>query len=98
VFEHLRHFSGIGADGRYKTRTGARRPGLQWLPHRGCRVGGDGECRCSDLSRYRQPRDTTPERLAGRIIIPHPPMTATQLTVAEMRDIIAYIMSLKRQP
>src|SRR5262245_44772781 len=40
--------------------------------------------------------DTTPERLAGRIIVPHPPMPNTQLTMAEMRDIIAYIMSLKR--
>ena len=39
--------------------------------------------------------DTTPERLAGRIIIPHPPMPNIQLTVAEMRDIIAYIVSLK---
>jgi mono/diheme cytochrome c family protein len=39
--------------------------------------------------------DTTPERLAGRIIIPHPPMPNTQLTIAEIRDIIAYIMSLK---
>jgi hypothetical protein len=39
--------------------------------------------------------DTTPERLAGRIIIPHPPMPNTQLTMAEMRDIIQYIMSLK---
>lgn len=39
--------------------------------------------------------DTTAERLAGRIIVPHPPMPATQLTVAEMRDIIAYILSLK---
>jgi cytochrome c len=41
--------------------------------------------------------DTTAERLAGRIIVPHPPMPSTQLTVAEMRDIIAYIMSLKPQ-
>ena len=39
--------------------------------------------------------DTTAERLAGRIIVPHPPMPATQLTVAEMRDIIAYILTLK---
>jgi mono/diheme cytochrome c family protein len=39
--------------------------------------------------------DTTPERLAGRIIIPHPPMPNTQLTMAEIRDIIQYIMSLK---
>jgi len=39
--------------------------------------------------------DTTPERLAGRIIIPHPPMPNTQLTIAELRNVIAYIMSLK---
>jgi mono/diheme cytochrome c family protein len=39
--------------------------------------------------------DMTAERLAGRIIIPHPAMPIMQLTVAEMRDIIAYIMSLK---
>jgi cytochrome c len=39
--------------------------------------------------------DSTPERLAGRIIIPHPPMPNTQLTIAEIRDIIAYIISLK---
>jgi cytochrome c len=39
--------------------------------------------------------DTTAERLAGRIIIPHPPMPTIQLTVAEMRDIIAYILTLK---
>lgn len=41
--------------------------------------------------------DTTAERLAGRIIVPHPPMPNVQLTVAEMRDIIAYILSLKPQ-
>src|SRR5262245_26189414 len=41
-------------------------------------------------------RETTAERLAGRIIVPHPPMPNVQLTVAEMRDIIAYILSLKR--
>jgi mono/diheme cytochrome c family protein len=39
--------------------------------------------------------DTTAERLAGRIIVPHPPMPNTQLTVAEIRDIIAYILTLK---
>jgi|SRR5262245_1482992 len=39
--------------------------------------------------------DTTAERLAGRIIVPHPPMPNVQLTVAEMRDIIAYILSLR---
>jgi mono/diheme cytochrome c family protein len=41
--------------------------------------------------------DPTAERLAGRIIVPHPPMPNTQLTVAEMRDIISYILSLKPQ-
>ena len=41
--------------------------------------------------------DTTAEHLAGRIIVPHPPMPNVQLTVAEMRDIIAYILSLRPQ-
>jgi mono/diheme cytochrome c family protein len=41
--------------------------------------------------------DTTAERLAGRIIVPHPPMPNVQLTIMEMRDIIAYILSLKTQ-
>jgi mono/diheme cytochrome c family protein len=38
---------------------------------------------------------TTAERLAGRIIVPHPAMPNTQLTVAEIRDIVAYILTLK---
>jgi len=41
--------------------------------------------------------DATAERLAGRIIVPHPPMPNVQLTVAEMRDIIAYILSLRQR-
>jgi cytochrome c len=39
--------------------------------------------------------ETTAERLAGRIIVPHPPMPNVQLTIGEMRDIIAYILSLR---
>jgi mono/diheme cytochrome c family protein len=38
----------------------------------------------------------TAEHLAGRIIIPHPAMPGVPLTTAEIRDIVAYIMSLKR--
>ena len=34
------------------------------------------------------------ELLAGRVIIPHPPMPDTHLTVTELRDIIAYILSM----
>jgi mono/diheme cytochrome c family protein len=37
----------------------------------------------------------TAERLAGRIIVPHPAMPRTQLTIAEIRDIVAYILTLK---
>lgn len=37
----------------------------------------------------------TPERLAGAIILPHPPMPAVALTNVEMRDVIAYIMTLR---
>jgi cytochrome c len=45
----------------------------------------------------RQP-NATAERLAGRIIIPHPAMPNTQLTVTEIRDVIAYILTLKPTP
>ncbi len=37
----------------------------------------------------------TPERLAGAIVLPHPAMPDVALTRAELRDIIAYITSLK---
>jgi mono/diheme cytochrome c family protein len=42
--------------------------------------------------------DTSAERLAGRIIVPHPAMPNTQLTVAEIRDVIAYILTMKPAP
>ncbi len=35
------------------------------------------------------------ERLAGAIIIPHPEMPAVSLTMQEIRDVVAYIMSLR---
>ena len=35
------------------------------------------------------------ESLAGRIIVPHPAMPNVQLTVRELREVIAYILSLK---
>ena len=38
----------------------------------------------------------TAQGLAGAIIIPHPAMPGVQLTVRELRDIVAYILSLKR--
>jgi cytochrome c len=37
----------------------------------------------------------TAERLAGSIIIPHPAMPDASLTAGEIRDIVAYILSLK---
>ena len=37
----------------------------------------------------------TAERLAGAIIMPHPAMPGIPLTRAEIRDVIAYIVSLK---
>ena len=39
--------------------------------------------------------NATAERLAGSIIIPHPAMPGIALTRAEIRDLIAYILSLK---
>lgn len=37
----------------------------------------------------------TSERVAGAIIIPHPEMPTVSLTMQEIRDVVAYIMSLK---
>lgn len=40
--------------------------------------------------------DQTTERIAGRIVIPHPPMPTIQLTREEIGDVAAYIMSLRK--
>lgn len=37
----------------------------------------------------------TAEYLAGRIIVPHPVMPGVALTAAEIRDVVAYILTLK---
>ena len=39
---------------------------------------------------------STAEQLAGRIIVPHPAMPGVPLTAAEIRDIVTYIISLRR--
>ena len=39
--------------------------------------------------------EQTAERLAGKIIIPHPAMPSVQLTMSELRDVVAYILSLR---
>jgi cytochrome c len=36
------------------------------------------------------------EHLAGRIIVPHPAMPGVPLTIAEIRDVVAYIVSLRK--
>jgi mono/diheme cytochrome c family protein len=41
--------------------------------------------------------DVSPALIAGGIIMPHPAMPGVQLTVPEIRDIVAYILSLKPQ-
>jgi mono/diheme cytochrome c family protein len=38
----------------------------------------------------------TAEQLAGAIIVPHPAMPSVQLTTQEIRDVVAYILSLKQ--
>ncbi len=40
-------------------------------------------------------RGYSAEALAGKIIIPHPEMPAVAITLPEIRDLIAYIQSLK---
>jgi cytochrome c len=42
----------------------------------------------------RRPEQTA-EWLAGRLMAPHPPMPDASLTAAEIRDLAAYILSLK---
>ena len=39
---------------------------------------------------------TTPESLAAAIILPHPEMPGIALTRAEIRAVIAYVMSLRK--
>jgi cytochrome c len=39
---------------------------------------------------------TTPETLAAAIILPHPEMPGIALTRAEIRHLIAYVLSLKK--
>jgi len=39
--------------------------------------------------------DQTADRLSGRIMAPHPPMPTIALTAVEIRDLAAYILSLK---
>lgn len=41
--------------------------------------------------------EQSPERIAGRIVVPHPPMPQIEVTRNEIRDLAAYIMSLKGQ-
>jgi cytochrome c len=36
----------------------------------------------------------TPEKIAGSIVVPHPQMPNIALTIAEIRDVVAYISSL----
>jgi mono/diheme cytochrome c family protein len=40
--------------------------------------------------------EASAEHIAGKIIIPHPAMPSVSLTAAEIRDIVAYIVSLRR--
>jgi cytochrome c len=39
----------------------------------------------------------TAEKIAGRIVIPHPPMPTINLTREEIGDLAAYIMSLRKK-
>jgi hypothetical protein len=49
----------------------------------------------SFLAIARRPGSTA-EYLAGKIIVPHPAMPGVALTADEIRDIVAYIVTLKR--
>ena len=59
---------------------------------------GPGNVAKSDISSFysiaNRP-DQSQERLAGAIIFPHPAMPKVSFTNTELRDVIAYIMSLR---
>lgn len=38
------------------------------------------------------------ESIAGRIVIPHPPMPAISLSREEIANVVAYIMTLRDSP
>jgi len=40
--------------------------------------------------------DQTAERIAGAIVVPHPPMPDLQLSRQQIADLAAYILSLKK--
>jgi mono/diheme cytochrome c family protein len=40
--------------------------------------------------------DQTTETIAGRIVVPHPPMPNIQLTREEIGDVAAYILTLRK--
>ena len=66
----------------------------------GCHIVAPNSARTANpdvpsFSEIARKNGVTAERLAGRIIVPHPAMPNTQLTVAEIRDIVAYILTLK---
>ncbi len=53
------------------------------------------QLRHPELPAIARQQKATGEYLAGRIIIPHPAMPDIALDIAEIRDVIAYILSLK---
>lgn len=60
-------------------------------------AGASGQQAPSFALIARKPGQTA-EQVAGAIIIPHPDMPAVSLTMQEIRDVVAYIMSLKPPP
>jgi cytochrome c len=68
----------------------------------GCHIVGDKAANASmpaDVPTFEeianQPGQAT-EKIAGRIVIPHPPMPTINLTREEIGDVAAYIMSLRK--
>lgn len=58
-------------------------------------TGGPGQLAPSFAEIARKPGQTS-EQVAGAIIIPHPDMPAVSLTMQEIRDVVGYIMSLRK--
>jgi mono/diheme cytochrome c family protein len=67
----------------------------------GCQIVGEqaaGVAVSADVPSFRtiaNKPDPSAKRVAGRIVVPHPPMPQIQLSRQEIADLAAYIMSLK---
>jgi hypothetical protein len=88
----------LGAACRWQpaARPRIRRAAVYHVPRHRSHDDRSGAGRRSKLPAIARRSGSTAEYLAGKIIVPHPAMPGIALTADEVRDIVAYIVSLKQ--